>query len=184
MPFPILICLALISGLLSALAARVDLKVNPRHPLLTPSFGAYVLYLLFVFLPSGAYYYVFHGDWFLLYLLDVRYIPSALALVGFIVVASLGVLSFWVGALMVRSARESSVVALSFVSLMLGIVCCIFARNRLSVVGTRIQFEGDLGLDPFWESTVSRGTFSLGLVLIIGFVFLCYRLYRSGQRGG
>ena len=40
--------------------------------------------------PVSVYFYVFHGDWFLLYLFDVSRIPSAIAMVGFFVQAGLG----------------------------------------------------------------------------------------------
>ena len=56
--------------------------MSPRPLPLTRSFVAYVSFACLVIAPISVYFYVFHGDWFLLYLIDVNRIPSAIAMVG------------------------------------------------------------------------------------------------------
>ena len=80
---PTLFCFAFAAGLATAVAARVELRVSPRTPLSTRSFRAFLLYALLLLIPISVYFYIFHGDWFLLYTLDVTRVPSAIALIGF-----------------------------------------------------------------------------------------------------
>ena len=77
-------------GLAAALAGRQELRMSPRPIALTRSFGAYLSYVSLVVVPASAYFYAFHGDWFLHYTVDVERIPSAVALVGFVGQAGLG----------------------------------------------------------------------------------------------
>ena len=78
------------AGIAIALAGRSEIRVSPRPVLLTTSATALLLYASLLVVPVGVYFYVLHGDWFLLYTIDVQRIPSALALVGFILVVGVG----------------------------------------------------------------------------------------------
>lgn len=183
MPLPTLVCLAFASGIAAALAARVELRVSPRPPLLTQSFGAYAVFALLVLIPVGVYFYLFHGDWFLLYTVDVEQIPSALALVGFLLLGGVGALGFAVGASMVRGQRETLGGVLAGLSVLAAVGVAVVARERLGLVGTYAQFEGGFGLQPFGSGPLVKGTVAMGAILLAGVLFLIIRLRIGGRRG-
>ena len=82
MPLPTLICLVFATGIAAALAARVELRVSPRPPLLTRSFAAFAVFTMLVPVPVGVYFYLFHSYFLLLSSFVVsRYITFVLALV-------------------------------------------------------------------------------------------------------
>ncbi len=183
MPLPSLLCFAFAAGIAAALAGRVELRVSPRPALLTRSFGAFAIFEILVLIPIAVYFYVFHGDWFLLYLLDVRVVPSALALLGFCVLGLFGALGFFVGANMVRHQREGIGLALMLLSLGAGGAVVALARDRLAVVGTLSQFQGGFGLEPFVDGPVLQGAVVMGAILLVAFLSLLYRIRVSGRRG-
>lgn len=183
MPLPTLICLAFASGIAAALAARVELRVSPRPPLLTQSFGAYAVFALLVLVPVGVYFYLFHGDWFLLYAFDVERIPSALALVGFLLLGGVGALGFVVGASMVRGQRDALGGVLAGLSVLAAIGVAVVARERLGLVGTYAQFKGGFGLQPFGRGPLVQGTAAMSAILLAGILFLLLRLRAAGRRG-
>ena len=182
MPLPTLIGLAFASGVAAALAARMELRNSPRPPVFTRSFGAYCFFAFLVLVPTGVYFYVFHGDWFLLYTIDVRKIPSALALIGFLFVAGFGAAGFGIGANIVRGQREVLGAILVTLLLLASFGIVLANRDRLSVVGTFSQYEGEFGLQPYSQSAVFRGTMAMGGLLLTGLVFLIFRLHMSGRR--
>src|SRR5690606_14460543 len=102
-----------------------------------------------VIVPASVYFYVFHGDWFLLYFLDVSRIPSAIALVGFVLQAGLGALGFVVGAMLVRSQREVAAGVILGVLLVAGASVFFVYGDRLAQVGNYSQFHNQFGLTPF-----------------------------------
>lgn len=59
------------------------------------SLSAWAIFAGFLLLPLSAYFYLFHGDWFLLYRIDVSVIPSAVALLVFIFEFALGALGYF-----------------------------------------------------------------------------------------
>ncbi len=182
MPLPTLICIAFATGLAAALAASIELRVTPRPPLLTRGFAAYAIFLSLVLVPVGAYFYLFHGDWFLLYAGDSQQIPSALALVGFVGVGGVGAIGFAVGASMVRGQREALGGVLIALSILAAVGVVLVAKERLSMVGSIGQFEGGFGLTPFSQSSLAQGALVMSSLLFVGTAFTVYRLYSSGRR--
>lgn len=182
-PLPTLICLAFATGIVSALAGRVELRVSPRPALLTRSFMAYVVFTAFVLVPIAVYFYVFHGDWFLLYTVDVAQIPSALALVGFVVLAMIGAAGFMLGSAMVRGQRDTLGMLLVAISLVGAVGIGVIARDRLAVVGTFAQYEGRFGLEDFSEGPLVQSAGLMGGILLVGIIALVARLHMSGRRG-
>jgi hypothetical protein len=104
-PLPTLVFLAFGIGLSAALLGAAELRISPRHALFSSSFRAFALFLVLLVVPVSVYFYVFHGDWFLLYSVDVRRVPSALALLGFVAEAGFGVIGFMVGSAFARAQR-------------------------------------------------------------------------------
>jgi len=166
----------------AALAGRVELRVSPRPPLLTKSFAAYLLFASLVLVPASVYFYVFHGDWFLLYTIDVRRIPSAIALVAFVLEAGLGGLGFLVGASMVRGQRETLGGVLVGVAILCSAGVVFVAKDRLAVVGSYSQFVGGFGLEPYQDGPLLQGTIVMSALLLVGLGSLLLRIAASGKR--
>jgi hypothetical protein len=181
LPFTTLLFLAFGMGAASALAAAHELRVSPRPVVLSDSFAAYVAFTLLLLLPVSVYFYVFHGDWFLLYLVDVRRIPSALALLGFFLELVIALLGFGFAAICVRSQRNPWVIgALAFCAIgALGVLAV--APDRLRVVGTFRQYRGGFGLVRY-GGTLLQGALAMGGLLAAGGAFLLFRIRRGQVR--
>ena len=179
---PTLFVLAFATGMAAAIAGRSELRVSPRPALLTRSFAAYLVFIALLMIPVSVYFYVFHGDWFLLYLVDVRRVPSAVALMGFVCEALVGALGFAAAAALVRSQREVVAVGILIATLLAGVVMLVAALNRLSVVGSYAQYRGGFGLTPYVSGPLLQGTVAMTLLLSIGLAFLLVRLVYGGRR--
>ena len=140
------------------------------------------MFLGLVLVPVSAYFYVFHGDWFLVYWLDVAAIPSALALVGFALQAGFGVAGFAFGATLVRVQRDSLAAGLAIASAAAGLGVLVPVADRLGRVGTYLQFHREFGLTDYGSGPVFQGTLAMGALLCMGIGYLFYRLHASGQR--
>lgn len=182
MTLPTVVGLAFLVGVLAALAGRAEIKLSPRHPLLTRSFGALVIFSTCVLVPISVYFYVFHGDWFLLYLMDVREIPSAVALVGFVLEALLGAAGFAVGASLLRSQREGIAGGLAAAALLVAVLVPVALRDRLSRVGSYAQFSGGFGMTDFAAGPLLAGTVVMSLAFLLAAGFLLGRLWVGERR--
>lgn len=182
MPLPPMLIFTLVSGVAAALAARNELRTSPRPVALTRSFFAYVSYAVLVVVPITVYFYVFHGDWFLLYFADVSQIPSAIALVGFVLQAGLGALAFLFGAVLVRSQREMIAGIVLGVFVVGGAGGLVMFRDRLAKVGSYAEYRGQFGLTAYEDGPVLTGTLALSALAIFGLSFLLVRLWQSGRR--
>jgi hypothetical protein len=168
-------------GAASALAGAHELRVSPRPVMLSDSFAAYVAFTLLLLLPSSVYFYVFHGDWFLLYLADVRRVPSALALLGFFGELVIALLGFGFAAVCVRSQRNPWVIgALSLCAIgAIGVIIAV--PDRLRVVGTFRQYRGGFGLVSYGGALL-QGALAMGGLLCVGGTFLLFRIRRGQAR--
>lgn len=155
--------------------------MSPRPILLTKGFAAYLSYAVLVVVPISVYFYVFHGDWFLLYSIDVNRIPSAVALVGFVVEAGLGAIGFLIGALLVRNQRETIVAVLASLVLVVGSIAVVVQTDRLAQVGTHAQFHGQFGLAAYEDGPLMTGAMAMGGIALLGLGFLLARLWMSGR---
>jgi hypothetical protein len=158
-----------------------ELRLSPRHALLTGSFKAYALFLGLVLLPASTYFYAFHGDWFLLYVVDVRRIPSALALVVFVLEALLGTLAFLLGASLARSQRTSLGYALVGASAAGAASVLVLFQDRLLVVGTYAQYRGDFGLTSY-GGVLMQGSAVMGLIVMVSVTYLLGRIHQAVRR--
>jgi hypothetical protein len=168
-------------GLAAALAGAHELRLSPRHALLTSSFFALIAFLGLLLLPVSVYFYVFHGDWFMLYLVDVRSVPSALALIGFLLEGLLGVLGFSLGASLVRNQHASWAAGVLGLCGVLALAVIAVVPERLRVVGTYAQFRGGFGLTSY-GGTLMQGTAAMGVLLLAGGAFLVYRIHAGATR--
>lgn len=182
MPLPTALLFTFATGLLSALAGRAEVKLSPKHALLTRAFGAFMLFLCCVLVPVTVYFYVFHGDWFLLYLVDCALIPSAIALLGFIAQTLIGVAGFSLAASFLRTQRETLAAVLAGLAILLGALVPGLLRERLSVVGTYAQFDRSFGLTDFSQSPLFLGVIAMNAIALIGFTFLLGRVWFGERR--
>lgn len=182
MTLPTVVALAFMVGALAALAGRAEIKLSPRHPLLTRSFAAFLIFACCVLVPISVYFYVFHGDWFLLYAMDVREIPSAIALVGFVLEVLVGVLGFAAGAALLRSQREGLVGVLAGAALLVAAAVPLLLRDRLSRVGSFAQWNGGFGLVDFTAGPILVGTLLMWAAFLAAAGFLLGRLWVGERR--
>jgi hypothetical protein len=182
MPLPVLLTFAFSVGAVAAACADTELRVSPRPAFLTQGFLAHLIFDVLVVLPVATYFYAFHGDWFLLYSMDTRRVPSALALLALSLFIGGGALGFVSGASLVRSQKLGAAVALAAASLALGGGVAFGLRDRLTQVGTFAQFAGQFGLKAFGETPLFEGAVVMAPLLIAGALFLCVRIYVSGRR--
>lgn len=181
MPLPFLLLLGIAIGVAAAAAAKTELLLSPRPPLLTAAFSAFFTFVLFVLVPISVYFYVFHGDWFLLYLVDTGHVPSAIALVGFALQAGTATLGFLVGTALVRAQHMVAVYVTIGACVLLAAGIVPVAMDRLMVVGSFAQFHGSFGLIGYAETPLSRGGLVMGTFLLAGAAFLLSRLGRAGK---
>jgi hypothetical protein len=182
LPLPTQVFLTFASGVLAALAARADLRVSPKPALGSRAFVAYLLYVTLVVVPISVYFYLFHGDWYLLYAVDTARVPSALVLLGGVGEILVGASGFLCGASLIRSQRDQWAGAIVGVTISMALGVLPLARQRLSVVGSYAQFHGDFGLVKY-GGPLFNGTLLMSLWMLLGLSFLVYRLGLSAKRG-
>ena len=181
MPLPTFAFLAVSVGIASALVGGSELRLSPRHALLTGAFKAYALFLGLVLLPASTYFYTFHGDWFLLYVVDVRRIPSALALIAFTLEAALGAGAFLLGASLARSQRTSLGYALVGAFAAAAAAVLVLFQERLLVVGTYAQYRGDFGLTSY-GGVLMQGSLAMGTIVLVSLAYLLARIHQAMRR--
>ena len=182
MPLPLLLTVAIAAGSLSAWAGQAELAISPRRAFLTQTFGAFMIFQGLIILPIATYFFVFHGDWFILYVFDVRRIPSALALVGLLAVAGIGGLGFALGSFCVRSQKASWAGVIGVIVLLVGAGIVSAFRDRLAVVGTYAQYVGAFGLVPFARGALFQGAVVMGVLLVAATSMLCVRIHVGNRR--
>jgi len=181
LPIPTQLLFTFASGVLVALAARADLRGSPKATVLSHAFAAYLLYAGLVVVPASLYFYIFHGDWYLLYLVDSQRVPSALVLLACLLEVGLGAGGFLLGAAFVRNQREPWAGAVVGVTASLGAAAIPLAHQRLSVVGTYAQFHGDFGLSPF-GGVLLQGVVCMTLWSLAGLSLIAYRISTGAPR--
>lgn len=145
------------------------------------AFSAYLLYASLVLVPVSLYFYLFHGDWYLMYFVATENVPSAIVLIVCVFEVVLGASGFLSGAALVRTQRDQWAGALIGGSLALGLGVLPLARQRLSVVGTYAQYHGDFGLSAYGGALL-QGTLFMTLWVVLGLAFLVYRLGPGAKR--
>jgi hypothetical protein len=180
-PLPTLVFTAFGIGLSAALLGAAELRISPRHALFSSAFRAFALFLVLLILPVSVYFYVFHGDWFLLYSVDVRRVPSALALLGFVAEAGIGVIGFMVGSAFARAQRMGVGYAIAAACVPLAVAVAFVWPERLRAVGTFAQYRGDFGLVPYGGPLMQAGI-AMGCVLAVGASFLLVRIRAARRR--
>lgn len=182
MNLPLAICLTYVAGVIVSLASRAELRGTPRPSVATSAFRAFMAYTALVLVPATVYFYVFHGDWFLLYLLDSSRIPSAVALLLFVLQASVGAFGFASGAHLVRMQRDNLAIVIAVLVLLLGVGILAVARARVVTVGSFAQFHGSFGLETWTETPILPAMVLFGTLLVVGLVHCCARIHWGARR--
>lgn len=182
MNLPIAICFSYTAGLIAALSSRAELRGSPRPALSTSGFRAFLVYALVLLVPSTVYFYAFHGDWFLLYLLDSTTIPSAMALLLFALQALIGAVGFASGAHLVRLQREHLGIALAILTLGFGVGLVAMVRDRFLTVGSFAQFQGAFGLKEWSATPLVPATVLFATLIVVGLVHCCVRTHWGSRR--
>lgn len=146
------------------------------------AFAAYLLYAGLVLVPVSVYFFLFHGDWYLLYLTDTQRVPSALVLIGGVLELALGGAGFLIGASLVRTQRDQWAGAVIGATLSLAAGMLPLVQDRLAVVGSYAQFHGDFGLGPYGGALL-QGTVVMAFWMLLGLAYLVYRLGPGARRG-
>lgn len=179
---PGLFLFSFVAGVAAAAAAQVELRLSPRSALLSRAFSAFIVFEVLLVVPVSLYFYVFHGDWTLLYVVDARSVPSALAVLLFALEVAIGVSGFAASASLVRGQRRtlSYVLAGSVSVVLVGGVALL--ASRMAVVGTYGQFRGGFGLRSWTETAVLPGVVAMIAVLLLGLAYLIFRIVGSSRR--
>ena len=181
MPIPILAFLTLSVGAAAAVVARYELRATPRPVALTRGFQAYLIFGCLILGPLSGYFYYFHGDWSLLYVLDTDRVPSAIALMAIVGQITAGAGVYYVAAAALRSHRDGVALAIVAAGVVGGGLVFLAARARIAVVGTFAQYHGDFGLQPYEETSALMGGIVMGLLLTLATAALLGRIYWAGR---
>lgn len=182
MNLPLAICITYAAGIVASLASRAELRGTPRPSLMTSAFKAFLAYTALVLVPSTVYFYVFHGDWFLLYLLDSSRIPSAIALLIFVLQGAVGALGFASGAHLVRLQRDNLGIAIVVTLVALAAALLAVVRTRVATVGSYAQFHGTFGLEPWTRTPLLPAVVLFGTIMVVGLVYCCVRIHWGARR--
>ena len=181
MPFTTLSLLGVGIGAAAAVAGSTELRVSPKPALLSDCFAAYGAFMVLLLLPISAYFYLFHGDWFMLYTVDVRGLPSAVALLGLLAEGGLGLLGFLGAASCVRNARVAWALAMVATCGVAAAAVVFVVPERLRVMGSFRQYWGGFGLEPYGGALL-QGALAMGAFLVYGAAYLLVRIRRGQMR--
>jgi hypothetical protein len=181
LPLPTHVLLTFASGVLAALAGRADIRADPKPVLRSQAFLAYLLYAGLVVAPVSLYFVIFHGDWYLLYLVDTVRVPWVLVFVAIVLEALIGAAGFVLGGAFIRSQREQWAGALVGVVGSIALAVVPLGFERISRVGTFAQLQGDFGLVPFGGALL-QGSLWMALWSALALGFLVYRLGPGARR--
>jgi len=167
------------TGALSAHAGRDELRHSADPLWRMEGFLAYALFVALVLVPTAIYFYVFHADWFLFYVIDTGRAPWLWGLVAVSLVLGAAALGFLLGAALCRESRDRLVRRFSAGVIVLALASWPSIWRRLSVVGSYRQFVRDYGLTAFFSSPSFYSGVVTGLLLLAAFVWLVFRIDRQ-----
>lgn len=179
MPLFFLLFIAFATGAFSAYAGRDELRHSSEAMWRADSFLAYALFAALVLLPTAVYFYVFQGDWFLLYWINTGSAPWVWGLLAGLLVLAASLAGFSLGAALCRRSRDAAARRLGATGVILGLAIWPLTWSRLAFVGTHRQFARDYGLTAYFSSAVFYSGLAMLLVLTIAFVWLAVRIERQ-----
>ncbi|MFW2387567.1 MAG: hypothetical protein ACN4G0_04480 [Polyangiales bacterium] len=178
LPLLFLLLIAIAAGALAAHAGRDEVRHSSDPIWRMESFLGLAIFVTLVLLPTLIYFYVFHGDWFLLYAVNTVHAPWAFGLLSGALLLGAAALGFRLGAAFCRASRDAAARRISWAALFVALSVWPLAWARLSVVGSYRQFTRDYGLVAFFSSPA----FYAGVVMLLTIgLALGWVLYRIDQ---
>jgi hypothetical protein len=176
LPLIFLLFITFATGALAARAGREEVRHSADPMWRMEAFLAYGLFVALVVLPTALYFYVFHGDWFLLYWVDTSRAPYIWGLFMLLLVAGTAALGFRLGAALCRGEREMAVRRVSAVTVVSALAVWPLAWSRLSLVGSYREFTRDYGLTGYFVSAAFYSGLVMAVLLAAAFVWVVYRI--------
>ncbi len=164
--------MALATGILAARAGRDEIRYGTDLLWATEAFLAYAMFVAMVLLPVTLYFYLFYGDWFLMYLVDTGraiWMWGALSVLSVVGFAALG---FRLGAALCGLDRQRLAGRLGVGIALLGLIVWPSGWPRLARVGSYRQFTRDYGLLEYPSSTAFYSGALMALLVLIAFVWV------------
>lgn len=166
------------TGALSAYAGRDEIRHSGDAVWRSEAFLAYALFVGFVLLPTDVYFYVFHGDWFLFYVVNTKSAPWVWGLLTVLLLLGVAFLGFRLGAALCRASRDDAARRITIAAVLFGLAVWPLAWERLSVVGSHRQFTRDYGLVPFLASPAFYSGLTMLIIAGVSFAWVVFRIDR------
>ena len=179
MPLFFLLFIAIATGALSAYAGRDEVRHSGEAMYRMEAFLAYAAFVGLVLLPTAIYFYVFHGDWFLMYWVDTGTAPWIWGFLVVVLVLGASFVGFRLGAALCRASRDAAARRLTVAASLFGLAVWPLAWERLSQVGSHRQFTRDYGLVGFFSSPAFYSGLLMLFVAAISFGWIVYRIDRQ-----
>ncbi len=179
LPLLFLLFVAMATGALSAYAGRDEIRHSGEAIWRTEAFLAYALFVGFVLLPTAIYFYVFHGDWFLFYVVNTKSAPWVWGLLAVLLLLGVSFVGFRLGAAACRASRDAAARRITAACLVVALAVWPLAWERLSVVGSHRQFTRDYGLVPFFTSPAFYSGLTMLLIASLSFAWIVFRIDRQ-----
>lgn len=166
-------------GVLVSLAAAQELRASPRPVHRLRAFRALALHQGLIAMPVALYLFLRHGDWMVSYVLDSARVPSVLVAAVVLFHGGIALAGLTVGAYLLRDHRVRAVYVTVAIGIVLVVLTAVLFRERLSVMGTYVQFRGGFSLQPLWRSRGFTGMVALGGIWTLAAVHLLWSLHRK-----
>ncbi|MEM7138932.1 MAG: hypothetical protein AAF500_20315 [Myxococcota bacterium] len=176
MPLVFLLLIALSTGVLAAHAGREEVRHSADPMWRMEAFLAYALFVALVLLPTTIYFYVFHGDWFLLYWVDAAKAAWAWGILVSAALLGFSMLGFRLGAALCRAGREAALRRIAALGFVAAAAVWPLAWARLHVVGSYREFTRDYGLTTYFSSAAFYAGLVMLILLVAAFVWVAYRI--------
>ena len=171
--------MAFATGARAAYAGRDEIRHSSEAMWRAESFLAYVSFFVLVLLPTTLYFYVFHGDWFLLYWVNTGRAPWVWGPLAVLLMSVAGLGGFSVAAALCRGSRDSAARRLGVLMAIIGVGVWPLAWERLSRVGTFRQYDRDYGLVSYFESPAFYSGLAMLVVAAGAFAWVAVRIDRQ-----
>jgi len=146
-------------------------------------FLAHAMFFGFVLLPTVMYFYVFHGDWFLLYSVDTARAPWAWGILTILLLLGAASLGFGIATGLCRASRDAGARRLAIAALVIAFAVWPLGWNRLSVVGSYRQFTRDYGLTTFFSSPAFHSGLVMLIIMGVALGWIVHRIDRQTNQG-
>ncbi len=181
MPLLFLLFIAVATGALAAHAGRDEVRQSAEPIWRWEAFLAYALFVGFLLLPTSIYFYVFHADWFLHYVIDTSSAPWAWGLLACFLVIGAAALGFRIGATLCRASRDRAARRITVGAFIVALAVWPLFWSRISLVGSHRQFTRDYGLTEFFASPAFYSGLVTLIIVSIAFGWVVFRIDRQTQ---